>query len=149
MAQFKKIERSCVRVVPSKLVTRFFDEKWKCEKELCNSVYKGKLPNVLFEKFLKKMDIPEGPIIDIGCGDGRLSITLAQKGFEVHGVDTSKKALERFKKRAEFLGLASKIKTYTSLGEAKNRGYSGAVIGSVLHYFSPKKTISLLSNLSK
>jgi len=34
-------------------------------------------------------------ILDVGCGDGRHSILLAKKGFEVVGVDVSKKLIEK------------------------------------------------------
>lgn len=40
-----------------------------------------------------------GTVIDFGCGDGRLSIPLAQLGFKVIAVDASKQMLERLTKR--------------------------------------------------
>ena len=39
--------------------------------------------------------------IDLGCGTGRHSIFLAQRGFEVTGVDFSKAAIEKARIRAE------------------------------------------------
>jgi SAM-dependent methyltransferase len=35
------------------------------------------------------------PIIDIGCGTGRVMIPLAQNGYEVHGIDNEQAMLER------------------------------------------------------
>lgn len=36
-----------------------------------------------------------GPIIDIGCGTGRVMLPLAQAGYEVHGIDNEETMLER------------------------------------------------------
>jgi len=36
-----------------------------------------------------------GPIMDIGCGTGRVMIPLAQAGYEVHGIDNEEAMLER------------------------------------------------------
>lgn len=37
----------------------------------------------------------DGPIIDIGCGTGRVMIPLAREGYTVHGIDTEMAMLER------------------------------------------------------
>ena len=34
-----------------------------------------------------------GPVLELGCGSGRVAIALAEAGHEVHGVDTSKAML--------------------------------------------------------
>lgn len=36
-----------------------------------------------------------GPIIDIGCGTGRVMMPLARAGYEVHGIDNEKAMLDR------------------------------------------------------
>lgn len=46
-----------------------------------------------------------GPIMDIGCGTGRVMIPLAQAGYEAHGIDNEPEMLERgrqIKARADF-----------------------------------------------
>ena len=35
-----------------------------------------------------------GPILEVGCGTGRVMIPLAQKGYEVHGVDSVRAMLD-------------------------------------------------------
>ncbi|MCP4003345.1 MAG: class I SAM-dependent methyltransferase [bacterium] len=35
-----------------------------------------------------------GPVLEVGCGTGRVMAKLAQAGFEVHGVDTARPMLE-------------------------------------------------------
>lgn len=44
-------------------------------------------------------------ILDLGCGRGRHSINLAQKGYQVKGIDLSQKAIETARQKAKDLGL--------------------------------------------
>jgi SAM-dependent methyltransferase len=44
-------------------------------------------------------------VLDVGCGGGRLTITLAQAGAEVTGIDTSGQRLEQARKRADTAGV--------------------------------------------
>ena len=65
-------------------------------------------------KYLK-----EGSILDLACGDGRNTLFLLEKGFQVTGVDFSNKALERlrgFAKRNNYLVNTNQI--YLSLPNA-------------------------------
>jgi len=50
--------------------------------------------------------VPGRRALDLACGEGRNSIYLAQKGFEVTAVDISERGLERGRRRAAQLGLA-------------------------------------------
>ena len=38
-----------------------------------------------------------GPILELGIGTGRIAIPLAQKGFTVHGIDASRRMLEKLR----------------------------------------------------
>ena len=61
-----------------------------------NDTYTGEL------KLLTEWAIKQGgPIIDLACGTGRMTIPLAQKGFELIGVDLHAGMLGRAKKKAE------------------------------------------------
>jgi len=48
---------------------------------------------------------PRAQILDLGCGNGRHAILLAQKGYRVTGVDYSEEALEMAKEEAKRQGL--------------------------------------------
>jgi SAM-dependent methyltransferase len=48
---------------------------------------------------------PVGKIIDLGCGTGRLSITLAQNGYQPTAVDLSPEMLKVVSEKAAALGL--------------------------------------------
>jgi SAM-dependent methyltransferase len=43
----------------------------------------------------------ENPILELACGTGRITIPLAERGFEVTGVDLTQEMLERAKLKAE------------------------------------------------
>ena len=55
----------------------------------------------------KNLENPNSKIIDLGCGNGVLSIELYEAGFRnVHGVDYSANAIELARKLAEDSGLS-------------------------------------------
>ncbi|GAB4520995.1 MAG: class I SAM-dependent methyltransferase [Anaerolineae bacterium] len=47
------------------------------------------------ELYLELAEDYGGPIIDIGCGTGRVMLPLAEAGYEVHGIDNEEAMLER------------------------------------------------------
>ncbi len=49
---------------------------------------------------LLKQYPPSGPILDLGCGSGDLSIHLAQLGYQVTGIDFVEKAIAICRERA-------------------------------------------------
>jgi SAM-dependent methyltransferase len=57
-------------------------------------------------------------ILDVGCGTGRHAALLAQKNFEVTGIDRSEEMLVRGKQRSEELNLQSKLTFHH--GDARN-----------------------------
>jgi SAM-dependent methyltransferase len=54
----------------------------------------------LLERVERGHDRPYGTALDLGCGTGRFSIELAQRGWEVVGVDVVPKAVELARDRA-------------------------------------------------
>ncbi len=54
-----------------------------------------------------------GPVLELGCGAGRLAIPLGRAGIEVVGIDVSADALKRFRERlrAEAPPVRDRIKT--------------------------------------
>ncbi len=58
--------------------------------------------NEIENNFLKNLLASYNPtiVVDVGCGLGRHTISLAQFGYEVHGIDVSEWALSKLKKKA-------------------------------------------------
>src|SRR5215207_8170999 len=55
----------------------------------------------LFAREEKGREPPYGRALDLGCGSGIWGVALAQRGWEVTGVDFVPKALRRARERAE------------------------------------------------
>ena len=53
----------------------------------------------------------KGKVLDVAMGEGRNSVFLAQKGFQVEGIDASGKAIAKAKKLAEEKGVPIEAKT--------------------------------------
>lgn len=59
----------------------------------------------LIEREIPASDFPN--ILDLGCGRGRHSITLAERGYNVLGVDLSKEVIDKASEIAEERGLTN------------------------------------------
>jgi ubiquinone/menaquinone biosynthesis C-methylase UbiE len=52
---------------------------------------------------------PYGPVLDLGCGSGIWAVKLAQRGWDVTGVDFVPKALRRARERARDAGVEVRL----------------------------------------
>lgn len=76
----------------------YWNEKFSKRSDCLLSPEKSLVENIT--------ELKKGTILDIACGDGRNTLFLLEKGFNVTGVDFSSKALERlnmFAKRCNYL----------------------------------------------
>ena len=55
----------------------------------------------------------EARVLDIGCGAGLTSVSLAQRGFEVDAMDVAPSMLEQTRRLARDLGVVEKVRTRT------------------------------------
>ena len=64
-----------------------------------------------WKKLLQRhLPLPEGArVLDAGCGNGFLSIILAQMGWKVTALDQSQTAIERAKENAEKFGVTDRV----------------------------------------
>lgn len=66
---------------------------------LAKTDYYGGKASPSLVRYLEMYNIPKGgSALDIGCGQGRNSLYLAQQGFSVTGIDSSVEAIECLKK---------------------------------------------------
>ena len=88
------------------------------------------------DKAFQQEDVTEsGKLLELGCGDGSVTLLLAREGFEVYGIDISPTAISWAQEKAKEQGLKAEFK----LGNAvENLPYSDdfldvVVDGSCLH----------------
>ena len=55
---------------------------------------------------------PPAKLLDVPCGDGRLALELAARGYEMAGVDLSREFLAAARKTADERGLGAKFEQY-------------------------------------
>src|SRR5512144_254982 len=55
--------------------------------------------------YLAQAQAASGPVLEIGCGTGRVTIPLAAAGVDISGLDVSASMLEEAKRKAESQGL--------------------------------------------
>lgn len=67
-------------------------------------------------------------ILDLGCGDGALAVTIAKSGAMVHGVDSSPSMVERARKR----GVSAEVKSGENLS-FRNR-FDAVFSNAALHW---------------
>jgi SAM-dependent methyltransferase len=60
-------------------------------------------------------DAADGPILDLGCGSGRVGLHLARYGHPVHGLDTDQDLVEAFNERAR----AAELPGFATVGDAR------------------------------
>jgi SAM-dependent methyltransferase len=57
----------------------------------------------------------EGPILDLGCGSGRVSLHLARRGNQMHGLDTAAELVAALNRRAD----SAKLPATATVGDAR------------------------------
>jgi len=74
----------------SDLFLKLLDFRWERTKDLVNGMV----------KVLRGFKIKSGKLLDLCCGNGRVSIHMAEKGFSAVGVDISAAFVESARRRA-------------------------------------------------
>lgn len=106
-----------------------------------------------FPKFPAKLDlelrrylnlVPGKEVLDLGIGQGRNSIPLAELGFNVTGVDYSTKCLEICKNTCNKLNLVkSDIRTF----DMEKDKYDMILSGYVLHFLHKNDSYQIIENI--
>jgi len=86
-------------ITHSDLFLKLLNERWSRTEELVNGIV----------KVLGNFGITSGNLLDLCCGNGRISIYMAKRGFKVVGVDISKAFLEDAIRKAEQHGVSNNV----------------------------------------
>jgi len=77
---------------------------------------------------LSKIDIPPGGrVLDVGCGPGRHSIELAQRGYRVVGIDPSEAMIEAARARAGMAGVSPDFQQADGESIVSLEGFDAAI----------------------
>ncbi|MEK7064528.1 MAG: class I SAM-dependent methyltransferase [Patescibacteria group bacterium] len=92
-------------------------------------------------------------ILEVGCGTGRYTLPLLQKGCAVHGTEISAGSLKSLQKQAKDLGVQKKLTVKKDALEdpKKSQTYAGkfnkALMVAVIHHFDPAKRGQIFENI--
>lgn len=98
----------------------------------------GELDVYLFDQLLRGRVPPTARVIDVGCGGGRNLHYLMRQGYDVHGLDPSRGAIEQVQRHASEHGIpdvAARFRTETVEATTFEAGaFDFAILNAVLHF---------------
>lgn len=99
------------------------------------------------DETLKTSLTGNGQVLDIGCGNGNISIYLGSLGYRVRGVDISEKAINIARKNNPYPNVSFDAISAEALSAEKER-YSAIICSEVLeHLDNPKQLLDTIYNL--
>ena len=114
--------------------------------ELYDLIYSGDFDIEFYEDEAKKL---KGPVLEIGCGTGRVLLELLKKGIDIEGLDISKEMLKILKSKAKLLGLKPKVYKADMRKFSLKKKYSMIIVPyrSFLHLSTDKDRVAALKNM--
>ena len=93
------------------------------------AIYRKRLDIVL--RWIDELAIPTGEkVLEIGCGAGRCTVALAQRGYFIHAMDSVEGMMNSTQEHAIEAGVNSSVAT--SLGDAHNLAFPDGSFGLVV-----------------
>lgn len=89
--------------------------------------------------------------VDLGCGAGNYAVWLAQKGFDVTGIDISRQAIRMARDLAAAKGVSCRFVTADLLGDLTEyeAGFDFAYDWELLHHIFPKDRSVFIKNVHR
>lgn len=122
------------------------EKYWDKEYQKTKSLW-GFRPNPILIHYQKL--IPKGKVLDLGIGEGRNALAMAERGFEVDGFDISETAIQRCQKQAEEANLKLNVKIADiSNIDIQENSYS-LIIAAMVFQFLNKPDIDAIIEKAK
>ncbi|HEY1845168.1 MAG TPA: tellurite resistance methyltransferase TehB [Buttiauxella sp.] len=94
--------------------------------------------------------VPPGKTLDLGCGGGRNSLYLNQKGFDVTAWDKNPMSINNLNQIIEAEGLKNIVTDIVNLNELKFDGEYDFILSTVVMMFLERGTIpGLIANMQR
>lgn len=84
---------------------------------------------------LNKNILPHGSVLDVGCGNGIISISLGKAGYNVYGIDVSEKAIEKAKSKNDLPNVKFSVMSAEELS-VSNIKYDAVICSEVLEHLN-------------
>jgi 2-polyprenyl-3-methyl-5-hydroxy-6-metoxy-1,4-benzoquinol methylase len=107
----------------------YFDKLYKkSDYKFSFQYYEKILEDIIFHK-------KSGKVLDLGCGEGGLSLALAKAGFKVSCLDISRKAIDEINEKAAknkvtMTAICADLESYKI-----NENYDIVILCGILHFF--------------
>lgn len=97
------------------------------------------------KKYLKKKE-SQIKILDVGCGNGNISLPLASLGFQVLGIDLDRKSIENVKRRNKFKNAQFEVKNIKDISEKEK--FDCIIASEVIeHITNPLQFLNFLKKI--
>ncbi len=123
-------------------------DKYNTRNPVARAMMQGFLRSFLE---LAAMAKPVGTALEVGCGEGELSMRLARIGWDVQGCDIADEAVTEARRRAAVAGLAIPFRTLDVLSTGDVYQPSDLVVCCEVmeHLEDPSAALDVLAKLSK
>lgn len=114
-------------------------------------ILQNELPDENLVEFLQK-DVTIASAVELGCGEGRNAIYMAEQGISVTALDSSSTAIENAKKIAAEHGVSVDFRCQDVIKTGISGEYDFVYDSGMLHHLPPHRRITyleLLKNLVK